>query len=55
MAAGSPIMDDTTDITQIDVDELWVREWVEEGLGQLDRYLACHAAFEEFLRTRREE
>jgi len=43
-------MDDTTDIAKIDVDELWVREWVEEGIVQLDRYLACHAAFEEFLR-----
>jgi len=43
-------MDDTTDIAKIDVDELWVREWAEEGIVQLDRYLACHAAFEEFLR-----
>lgn len=48
-------MDDTTDITQIDVDELWLREWVEEGMGRLDCYLACHAAFDEFLRTRLEE
>ena len=48
-------MDDTADITAIDVDELWLREWVEEGLVRLDRYLACHAAFDEFLRARREE
>lgn len=48
--AGFPSMDDTTDIAKIDVDELWVREWAEEGIVQLDRYLACHAAFEEFLR-----
>jgi hypothetical protein len=48
-------MDDVTDVTQIDVDELWLREWVEEGLGRLGRYLACHAAFDEYLRARLEE
>jgi len=53
--AGFPSMDDTTDITKIDVDELWVREWAEEGIVRLDRYLACHAAFDKYLRERREE
>ncbi len=48
-------MDDTTDITKIDVDDLWVREWAEEGIVRLDCYLARYAAFEEYLRGRPEE
>ena len=52
--AGFRGMDDTTDITKIDVDELWLREWVDEGLNRLEEYLARHAAFDGFLRTRAE-
>jgi hypothetical protein len=48
-------MDDTTDITRIDVDELRVREWAEEGIARLDRYLAFHAALDEYLRRPPEE
>ena len=55
MPTGFPNMDDTTDITKIDVDELWLREWAEEGILRLDRYLACHAAFDEYLRKLLEE
>jgi hypothetical protein len=47
-------MDENTDITEIDVDELWLREWVEDGLARLQRYLASHAAFAEYLRERGE-
>lgn len=54
MPAGFPNMDETTDIAKTDVDELWLLEWAEEGIARLDRYLACHAAFEEYLRERPE-
>jgi hypothetical protein len=47
-------MEENPDITEIDVDELWLREWAEEGLEQLGRYLASHAAFADFLRERGE-
>jgi hypothetical protein len=36
----------------LDVDELWVAEWAAEGIADLERYLARHAAFAEYLRTR---
>lgn len=45
-------MDENRDISEIDVDELWIREWAEEGLARLERYLERHAAFESFLRER---
>ncbi len=47
-------MDDEPEITAIDVDELWLREWAGEGLAELGRYLAKHAAFADFLRERGE-
>jgi hypothetical protein len=47
-------MDDEPEITAIDVDELWLREWAGEGLAELARYLAGHAAFADFLRERGE-
>jgi len=34
------------------VDELVLAAWVHEGLDELERYLADHAAFAEFLRER---
>ncbi len=45
-------MAETADIRDIDVDELWLREWAEEGLSSLEGYLARRAAFEEYLRSR---
>ena len=47
-------MDDESDTTAIDVDELWLREWAGEGLAELGRYLAKRAAFADFLRERGE-
>jgi hypothetical protein len=43
---------DEREIAETDVDELWLREWAQTGLVVLERYLAKHAAFAEFLRTR---
>lgn len=40
------------EITELDVDELWLREWAELGIESLERYLAKQAAFAEFLRTK---
>jgi hypothetical protein len=42
----------TPDLTAVDVDELWLREWAAAGLARLERYLANHAAFAEYLRLR---
>lgn len=39
-------------ICDVDVDELWIREWVQAGLEELEGYLAKHAAFADFLRQR---
>jgi hypothetical protein len=36
----------------LDVDEAWVAEWAAEGIAALERHLAKHAAFAEFLRAR---
>jgi hypothetical protein len=36
----------------LDVDELWLREWAAYGIAAIERTLAKHAAFEEYLRTR---
>ncbi len=49
---GFPGMNENIDITEIDVDELWIREWAEIGLAELERYLARQAAFAEYLRHR---
>lgn len=40
------------EIAETDVDELWLREWAQSGLADLQAYLAKHAAFAEFLRRR---
>ena len=45
-------MSDNADITEIDVDDLWIREWFEDGFAGLERYLATQAAFAEYLRER---
>jgi hypothetical protein len=47
-------MSDDTDITEIDVDDLWLREWAEKGIAACELYLARRAAFEEYLRDRGE-
>jgi hypothetical protein len=36
----------------LDVDEAWVAEWAADGLEAIERYLAKHAAFAEYLATR---
>jgi hypothetical protein len=48
-------MDDPSDTTAISVDEAWLREWAAEGIAVLERLLAAHAAFDEFLSTRQDE
>jgi hypothetical protein len=45
-------MSDHMNITAVSVDEAWVVDWAAEGLAALERYLAKHAAFAEFLRRR---
>jgi hypothetical protein len=48
-------MGDDSDIIETDVDELWVREWVEEAIAKLEQYLERHAEFADFLRRREEK
>ena len=43
-------MNQDTDITLLSVDDAWLREWAAEGIAGLERLLAAHAAFDEFLR-----
>jgi hypothetical protein len=43
---------DEREIAETDVDELWLREWTQAGLADLEAYLAKQAAFAEFLRVR---
>jgi len=35
------------------MDEEWMVVWVESGLEEIQRYLAKHAAFEDWYRSRR--
>lgn len=44
--------DHHTHLTELDVDEAWLREWAAEGISALERYLAKHAAFAAYLRAR---
>jgi hypothetical protein len=39
-------------IELLDVDEAWVAEWAADGIAALERHLAKHAAFAEYLRSR---
>ncbi|HEY1316626.1 MAG TPA: hypothetical protein VGF10_05375 [Gaiella sp.] len=48
-------MDEHSDTTAVSVDEAWLREWAAEGIAALERLLAAHAAFDEFLSTRQDE
>ena len=34
------------------VDDAWLLEWAAEGIAALERLLAAHAAFDDYLRTR---
>ena len=46
-------MNEQTDITTaVSVDEAWLREWAADGIAALERLLAAHAAFDEYLRSR---
>jgi hypothetical protein len=40
------------EITQTDVDDLWILEWAALLIGQLEASLEKHAAFDQFLRQR---
>ena len=48
-------MDERRDTTAVSVDDAWLREWAAEGIVALERLLAAHAAFDEFLRARQDE
>jgi hypothetical protein len=41
-----------THIHLLDVDEAWLAEWAREGIEAIERYLAKHAAFAEYLSRR---
>ena len=41
---------DETPITELDVDEAWLREWAADGIAAIERYLSKHAAFAAYLR-----
>jgi hypothetical protein len=41
-----------THISLLDVDDAWIADWAAEGIAALERSLANHAAFAEFLRLR---
>jgi hypothetical protein len=37
---------------ELDVDQAWLTEWAAEGIAAIERYLAKHAAFARYLRSR---
>jgi hypothetical protein len=39
-------------LASLDVDEAWIVEWATDGLLAIERFLAKHAAFADFLRAR---
>ena len=41
-----------THLSSLDVDEAWIVGWADEGIVELEQYLAKHAAFADFLRAR---
>jgi hypothetical protein len=45
-------MNEHSDTTTISVDDVWIRELADECIAGLERLLAAHAAFDEFLRSR---
>jgi predicted nucleic-acid-binding protein len=44
--------DHDTHLASLDVDEAWIVDWATDGVLAIERYLAKHAAFADFLRTR---
>ena len=44
--------DHHTHLASLDVDEAWIVDWATEGVRAVERYLAKHAAFADFLRAR---
>lgn len=38
--------------TALDVDDAWIADWAAEGITALERSLARHAAFAEYLAAR---
>jgi len=42
----------TAHLSALPVDELWLLDWVDEGVAALERYLGKHAAFAAFLASR---
>ncbi len=47
-------MSGQADTHTISVDDAWLREWAAEGIAALERLLASHVAFDEYLRTRQD-
>jgi len=41
-----------THLNSVSVDDLWLGDWAAEGVAAIEAYLAKHAAFAAFLRTR---
>ena len=41
-----------THLSSLDVDEAWIVGWARDGVLALERYLAKHAAFADFLLAR---
>ena len=48
-------MNEFADNATLSVDEAWLQEWAAEGIDALERLLAAHAAFDEFLRNRHDQ
>ena len=44
--------DHDTHLASLDVDEAWIVDWATDGVLAIERYLAKHAAFADFLRAR---
>ena len=44
--------DHDTHLASLDVDEAWIVDWATDGILAIERYLAKHAAFADFLRAR---
>lgn len=47
-------MDEQPDTATVSVDDVWLREWAAEAISALERLLACHAAFDDYLETRQD-
>ena len=42
----------STHLASLSVDEAWIVEWADDGIRAIERLLAKHAAFADFLRVR---